>query len=489
MLQAAAVAASASRWNCRPHATGPTRKAWLAQRSLRTRLTDPGGRSRTSKLCHCSDRVVSGRSPSSGSPAAASVRRSVRRGRSRRRRVRGRCGPRRPGRAAGHPGRSPAAGPPVQAVADQRPDVGEPGRRLVGRAGAAAEHDDPVVTLGRTRHLATGLRPDRHQLGPGGPRSAHRPARSRHRPRARRPGCAFPDSLTEPPYVAASAEPVRAARATIVGMVSRRHFLYVSAGAAVGALAGCADDPAPGTSTPAPSSSAPSSPAASPSSAGPSPTPEGQRLDPDRAAEAAAGRHDRRQPRRAVGDRVPGLRRRPDQRAQHGPDPQGHPAGQGDHAGRGPRCGRPTGIGEGGLLGIALAPGDEETLFAYMSTRDDNRVVRISLAGGKVGRPVPVLTGIPNSVRHHGGRLLFDPDGLLYVVDRRRGAVRPGPGPELAGRQDPADPARRPAGTGQPVRQPDLELRPSQHRGTGPGRAEPAVGHGVRRAGRPTSST
>jgi glucose/arabinose dehydrogenase len=67
------------------------------------------------------------------------------------------------------------------------------------------------------------------------------------------------------------------------------------------------------------------------------------------------------------------------------------------------------------LLGIALAPGDEETLFAYMSTEDDNRVVRLSLAGGKVGRPVSVVRGIPNNVRHNGGRLLFDPEGLLYV--------------------------------------------------------------------------
>jgi glucose/arabinose dehydrogenase len=75
----------------------------------------------------------------------------------------------------------------------------------------------------------------------------------------------------------------------------------------------------------------------------------------------------------------------------------------------------PTGIGEGGLLGIALAPNDEETLFAYMSTRNDNRVVRLRLAGGKVGKPAPVLTGIPNNVHHNGGRLLFDPDGLLYI--------------------------------------------------------------------------
>jgi glucose/arabinose dehydrogenase len=73
------------------------------------------------------------------------------------------------------------------------------------------------------------------------------------------------------------------------------------------------------------------------------------------------------------------------------------------------------GEGEGGLLGIALAPDDEETIFAYLSTQDDNRVVRLSLVGGKVGRPTEVLTGIPTGMRHHGGRLLFDPSGLLYV--------------------------------------------------------------------------
>jgi len=75
----------------------------------------------------------------------------------------------------------------------------------------------------------------------------------------------------------------------------------------------------------------------------------------------------------------------------------------------------PSGSGEGGLLGLALAPGDEETLFAYVTTRSDNRVVRLSLAGGRVGRPKAVLTGIPTSTHHHGGRLLFDADGMLLV--------------------------------------------------------------------------
>lgn len=74
-----------------------------------------------------------------------------------------------------------------------------------------------------------------------------------------------------------------------------------------------------------------------------------------------------------------------------------------------------SGLGEGGLLGIATAPGDEETLFIYYTSSSDNRVARVSLAGGKVGKPKAVLTGIPTSTHHHGGRLLFDADGMLLV--------------------------------------------------------------------------
>ena len=75
----------------------------------------------------------------------------------------------------------------------------------------------------------------------------------------------------------------------------------------------------------------------------------------------------------------------------------------------------PSGLGEGGLLGLALAPGDEDTLFAHHTSGSDNRVVRLSLAGSRVGRPRAVLTGIPTSTHHHGGRLLFDRDGMLLV--------------------------------------------------------------------------
>lgn len=71
--------------------------------------------------------------------------------------------------------------------------------------------------------------------------------------------------------------------------------------------------------------------------------------------------------------------------------------------------------GEGGLLGIALAPDDEDILYAYVTTSSDDRIVRMSIAGGSLGRSTPVLTGIPIGARHHGGRLLFAPDGALFV--------------------------------------------------------------------------
>ena len=75
--------------------------------------------------------------------------------------------------------------------------------------------------------------------------------------------------------------------------------------------------------------------------------------------------------------------------------------------------GRPG--GEGGLLGLAVAPGDDSTVFAYVTTAGDDRIVRMSLTGDGLGRPDEILTGIPVGARHHGGRLLFDADGSLFV--------------------------------------------------------------------------
>jgi glucose/arabinose dehydrogenase len=72
--------------------------------------------------------------------------------------------------------------------------------------------------------------------------------------------------------------------------------------------------------------------------------------------------------------------------------------------------------GEGGLLGLAVAPRDPSTVFAYFtSTEGDNRVVRLSLRQGRLGAPTPVLTGIPAASNHNGGRIVVGPDGNLWI--------------------------------------------------------------------------
>ena len=71
--------------------------------------------------------------------------------------------------------------------------------------------------------------------------------------------------------------------------------------------------------------------------------------------------------------------------------------------------------GEGGLLGLAVSPtyAQDRHVFLYVTTAQDNRIVRLS-----TDRPEtvePVLTGIPKGSIHNGGRLAFGPDGLLYA--------------------------------------------------------------------------
>lgn len=87
--------------------------------------------------------------------------------------------------------------------------------------------------------------------------------------------------------------------------------------------------------------------------------------------------------------------------------------------------------GEGGLLGLALhvgtCPGSELLdpnnpcldLFAYLTTAEDNRVVRMPLLGESgrrtLGPVTPIITGIPKGNNHNGGRIAFGPDAMLYV--------------------------------------------------------------------------
>lgn len=83
--------------------------------------------------------------------------------------------------------------------------------------------------------------------------------------------------------------------------------------------------------------------------------------------------------------------------------------------------------GEGGLLGLPVPAGSVPThLYAYETTAQDNRVVRLPLGGGPggyaLGPPETVVSGLPKGSNHNGGRLGFGPDGMLYVTVGDAGA-------------------------------------------------------------------
>jgi glucose/arabinose dehydrogenase len=206
-------------------------------------------------------------------------------------------------------------------------------------------------------------------------------------------------------------------------VVTRRQLLYGSGGLALAAVTGCsADERVPSAAV------SPATPSASPSATttSPTPTPTPTR-NPTPSATATPTPTPTGSPKPEVAGTIAddfdvpwGLIFLADGDALVSErnsakivrvSPKGRKTTLGEVSGVVP----PTGIGEGGLLGIATAPGDEATLFIYCTTGSDNRVARVSLAGGRVGKPKAVLTGIPTSTHHHGGRLLFDADGMLLV--------------------------------------------------------------------------
>lgn len=76
--------------------------------------------------------------------------------------------------------------------------------------------------------------------------------------------------------------------------------------------------------------------------------------------------------------------------------------------------------GEGGLLGITVAPtfAEDRYLYAYYTSATDNRIVRMKYDGGGspgLGPQEVLLDGIPKATIHNGGRIKFGPDGMLYA--------------------------------------------------------------------------
>lgn len=88
--------------------------------------------------------------------------------------------------------------------------------------------------------------------------------------------------------------------------------------------------------------------------------------------------------------------------------------------------------GEAGLLGVAVSPSydDDSLVYLYLSTAEDNRIVRATLDDDVLGTPEVILDGIPNGFIHDGGRLEFGPDGYLYASTGETG--EPALAPDLS---------------------------------------------------------
>ena len=83
--------------------------------------------------------------------------------------------------------------------------------------------------------------------------------------------------------------------------------------------------------------------------------------------------------------------------------------------------------GEGGLLGIAISPtfAADRTVFVYLTSSDDNRVIRMTFDGVALTPGAVIVKGIAKAGNHNGGRLAFGPDGYLYISTGEAGARDP----------------------------------------------------------------
>lgn len=73
--------------------------------------------------------------------------------------------------------------------------------------------------------------------------------------------------------------------------------------------------------------------------------------------------------------------------------------------------------GEGGLLGVAMAPDGRHLYVSFTDAEHAVRLVEVTIDGGQVDPASrrEVLTIRQPSTRHHGGNLVFGPDGLLWL--------------------------------------------------------------------------
>jgi glucose/arabinose dehydrogenase len=75
--------------------------------------------------------------------------------------------------------------------------------------------------------------------------------------------------------------------------------------------------------------------------------------------------------------------------------------------------------GEGGLLGLAIAPtfATDHWLYVMHTSPTDNRIVRIQYVDGRLDTSTEqiLVSGILRNKYHNGGRLRFGPDGKLYA--------------------------------------------------------------------------
>nr|WP_213934560.1 PQQ-dependent sugar dehydrogenase [Rhodococcus sp. B50] len=91
--------------------------------------------------------------------------------------------------------------------------------------------------------------------------------------------------------------------------------------------------------------------------------------------------------------------------------------------------------GEAGLLGIAVSPAFDSDRFVYLyvTTESDNRVLRTTFDGTALAEPEVILDGIPSGRIHDGGRMIFGPDGMLYVATGEAGERELAQNPESLG--------------------------------------------------------